>query len=75
MICAGENYRISGKGNNRAKTAMSRISKKRKVTTLVYYVCAIVAVALLWMHKTSIWVGTIVFLNSLVETFDSLAGK
>ena len=75
MICAGENYRISGKGNNRAKTAMSRIRKKRRVPTVVFYVCAVVAVALLWMYKTSIWVGTIVFLNSLVETLDSLAGK
>jgi hypothetical protein len=54
---------------------MSRISKKRKMSTLVFYACAVVAVALLWMYKTSIWVATIVFLNSLVETFDSLAGK
>ena len=75
MICAGENYRISGRGNNRAKTAMSRISKKRRVSTLVFYVCAVVAVALLWMYRTSIWLGAIVFLNSLVEIFDSLAGR
>jgi len=53
---------------------MSKAGRKRTVRALVFYVCAFVAVALVWINKSSIWMGVIVFLNNVAELFDSLAG-
>jgi len=53
---------------------MSKAGRKRTVRTLVFYVCAFVAVALVWINRSPIWMSVIVFLNDVAELFDSLAG-
>ena len=54
---------------------MSKAGRKRASRTVVFYVGAFVAVALVWMNKNAIWMGFIVFLDALAESFDSLAGN
>lgn len=54
---------------------MGRAGRKRAARTTIFYICALIAVALVWMNKSSIWLGIIVFFNALAEAFDSLAGK
>jgi hypothetical protein len=54
---------------------MSHISRKNNLRNVIFYICGAAALALLWMHGDSIWLGTIKVLNSLAETFDKLSGK
>ena len=53
---------------------MSSVSRKKRVRAVVFYICAAIALALLWMYKTQIFMMTVSFLNSISEAFDTVGG-
>lgn len=53
---------------------MSKAGRRRKTRATIFYICATVAVILAWMYRGAIWLGVVVFLNSLTEIIDSLMG-
>jgi hypothetical protein len=53
---------------------MSRIARKRKAGTFVFYACVAIVAALLWMYRMSIMLGIVSFLNSVINAYDSLSG-
>ncbi|MBI5116343.1 hypothetical protein HZA56_07695 [Candidatus Poribacteria bacterium] len=54
---------------------MSRITAKRKLRTTIFYVCAAIVIAALYVYRSSIWLAAISFLNTVVEFYDSLSGR
>jgi len=54
---------------------MSKAGRKRATRTVVFYFLLLIVVALLWMYRSSIWLGAIVFLNALTEALDSGMGR
>jgi uncharacterized membrane protein len=54
---------------------MSKIKRKRGLRRVVFYACASVVLALVFMYRLSIFAALISFLNMLAETYDSLAGR
>jgi hypothetical protein len=53
---------------------MGKIRAKRKTRTVVFYVCAALVLALVWMSWGDISHGIILFLDKLVGTIQSLSG-
>ena len=54
---------------------MSRIKRNRGLRRVVFYTCAVVVLALVYVYRLSIFAALIAFLNMLAETYDSLAGR
>jgi len=53
---------------------MSSVSRKKRARAVIYYIGVAIALALLWMYKTQIFILTISLLNSISEAFDAVGG-
>ena len=54
---------------------MSRIKAKKRLRTVLFYICAAIVLAVLFVNKRAVFAALISFLNVLAEAFDSLAGR
>jgi CHASE3 domain sensor protein len=54
---------------------VGRIKAKRKLRTFVFYVCVVLVLLMVMMYWKHIWLTAVGVANTLIETYDALAGR